>query len=65
MNVEIGTEVTQFPKKEYDKWTFRCRIIFWAGRQKARRMTGKGQDVKNWDVSKRVQAEQDCGSALI
>ncbi len=27
MNVEIGTEASQFPEKEYIKWDFRCSVV--------------------------------------
>jgi hypothetical protein len=57
MNMEIGTEAAPIPRKGIHKWTFRCIVRFRAGRQKATRITGRGQDVKNWDVSKRVQDE--------
>ncbi len=52
MNVETGTETAQFPEKKY------INGIFVAGRQKARRMTGTGQDMKNWHDSKRGQDER-------
>jgi hypothetical protein len=26
MNVEIGTDIVQFPEKEYINWDFRCSV---------------------------------------